>query len=36
MDFVKRLASSFSRDSFIALIVVLIVNLVAVYYGLDA
>lgn len=36
MDFVNRLMSSFSQDNFIALTVVLTVNLVAVYYGLDA
>lgn len=36
MDFVKKLVGSFNRDSFIALIAVLTINLVAVYYGLDA
>lgn len=36
MDFMKKLVGSFSRDSFIALVVVLTINLVAVYYGLDA
>ena len=32
----KKLVGSFSRDSFISLVVVLTINLVAVYYGLDA